>query len=82
MHRLNLTIDDSLYEVAKELSSREKKSLSDLVIESLEEYISKHSSKGEESRLILDSEDEREVLNILNSDSFIDNDEFKKRFNL
>ena len=82
MHRLNLTIDDWLYEEVKELSSVEKKSLSQLIVDSLEEYISKHSNGDKQHKLVLESEEEKEILKILNSDSFISNDVFKDKFNL
>jgi hypothetical protein len=43
MHRLNLTIDEELYEQARAVSFIEKKSISQMIRESLSEYISKNS---------------------------------------
>ena len=43
MHRLNLTIDEALYEQARAVSFIEKKSISQMIRESLSEYISKNS---------------------------------------
>jgi len=39
MHRLNLTIDKELYEQARAVSFIEKKSISQIVRESLKEYL-------------------------------------------
>jgi post-segregation antitoxin (ccd killing protein) len=82
VHRLNLTIDEALYEQARAFSFIEKKSISALVRESLSEYLSKKTKTKQQANLILEANDEKEVLEILKNDDFISNDEFKNKYNL
>ncbi len=82
MHRLNLTIDEALYEQARAVSFIEKKSISQIVRESLSEYIAKNSKTKQQADLILEADDEKEILNILRSDEFTSNEDFKNKFNL
>jgi len=82
MHRLNLTIDETLYEQARAVSFIEKKSISQIVRESLKEYLAKNSKTNKQASLILEAEDEKEILEILANDKFISNDDFKKKFDL
>ena len=82
MHRLNLTIDETLYEKVRAVSFIEKKSISQMIRESLSEYIEKNSKTKEKASLILEADDEKEILSILANDEFISNDEFKNKFNL
>jgi len=82
VHRLNLTIDEALYEQARAFSFIEKKSISALVRESLSEYLSKKTKTKQQANLILEANDEKEVLEILKNDDFISNDDFKNKYNL
>jgi len=82
MHRLNLTIDESLYEQARAVSFIEKKSISQMIRESLSEYIAKNSKTKQQADLILEADDEKELLNILANDEFTSNEDFKSKFNL
>ena len=82
MHRLNLTITESLYEQARAISFIEKKSISQMIRESLSEYIAKNSKMKEQADLLLDADDEKEVLSILANEAFTSNDDFKNKFNL
>lgn len=82
MHRLNLTIDEALYEQARAVSFIEKKSISQIVRESLSEYIEKNSKTKEQANLILEADDEKELLSILANDEFTSNEDFKNKFNL
>jgi metal-responsive CopG/Arc/MetJ family transcriptional regulator len=68
MHRINLTIDEQLYEQARAFSFLEKKSISKIIRESLSEYLSKNQAKKEKTKLLLEAEDEQEVLKILKED--------------
>ncbi len=45
MHRLNLTIDEALYEQARAFSFLENKSISQMIRESLSEYLNKSKEK-------------------------------------
>ncbi|MEA1956148.1 MAG: hypothetical protein U9N02_06600 [Campylobacterota bacterium] len=82
MHRLNLTIDEALYEQARAFSFIEKKSISQMIRESLSEYISKNNKTKEQADLILQADDEKELLSILANEKFTSSDDFKSKFNL
>ena len=82
MHRLNLTIDEALYEQARAVSFIEKKSISQMIRESLSEYIAKNSKTKQQADLILEADDEKEILSILANDEFTSNKDFKNKFNL
>ena len=82
MHRLNLTIDEALYEQARAFSFIEKKSISQMIRESLNEYLAKNTKVKKQASLLLEADDEKEVLSILSNDEFISNDDFKNKFNL
>ncbi|MGM0520018.1 MAG: hypothetical protein ACQERD_10290 [Campylobacterota bacterium] len=82
MHRLNLTIDETLYEQARAVSFIEKKSISQMIRESLSEYIAKNSKTKQQADLILEADDEKEILSILANEEFTSNDDFKSKFNL
>ena len=82
VHRLNLTIDEALYEQVRAFSFIEKKSISQMIRESLSEYISKNTKTQEQANLILEADDEKEIISILENEKFISNDDFKNKFNL
>jgi len=82
MHRLNVTIDELLYEQARAVSLIEKKSISQIIRESLREYLTKNQKIKQQNDLILEEDDKKEILSILENDEFISNDEFKSKFNL
>ena len=82
MHRLNLTIDEALYEQARAFSFIEKKSISQMVRESLNEYLSKKTKVKQQASLILEADDEKEILSILANEKFTSSNEFKNKFNL
>ena len=82
MHRLNLTIDEALYEQARAVSFIEKKSISQMIRESLSEYISKNSKTKQQVDLILEATDEKEILSILANEEFTSYSDFKSKFNL
>lgn len=82
MHRLNLTIDEALYEQVRAVSFIEKKSISQMIRESLSEYIAKNAKTKQQADLILEADDEKEILSILANDKFTSNEEFKSKFNL
>lgn len=77
MHRLNLTIDEELYEQARAVSFIEKKSISQMIRESLSEYIAKNAKTKQQADLILEADDEKEILSILANDEFTSNEDFK-----
>ncbi len=82
MHRLNLTIDEALYEQVRVFSFIEKKSISQIIRESLNEYIEKNTKTKHQANLILEADDEKEILSILANDEFTSDNDFKSKFNL
>ncbi len=82
MHRLNLTIDETLYEQARAVSFIEKKSISQIIRESLSEYLAKDTKTKQQAVLLLEADDEKEILSILKNDEFSSNEDFKSKFNL
>ncbi len=82
MHRLNLTIDEALYEQVRAFSFIEKKSISQMIRESLHEYISNNTKTKKQADLILEADDEKKILSILADEKFSSNDDFKSKFNL
>lgn len=82
MHRLNLTIDKALYEKARAMSFLKNKSISQIVRESLSEYLEKNKEVKEQAELLLEAEDEAEVLAILKEGEFSSQDEFRKKYDL
>jgi len=82
VHRLNVTIDEILYEKARAVSFIEKKSISQMIRESLSEYLSKNTKTKQQANLILETDDEKEILSILANEEFTSNDNFKSKFNL
>ena len=82
MHRLNLTIDEALYEQARAVSFIEKKSISQMIRESLSEYLAKDNKTKQQANLILEADDEQEILAILANEDFTSNSDFKSKFNL
>ena len=82
MHRLNLTIDESLYEKARAFSFLENKSISQMIRESLSEYLDKSKIKNTQVELLLEADDEEKILAIMKNEDFISQDDFAKKFNL
>ena len=82
MHRLNLTIDEGLYNQARAVSFIQNKSISQMIRESLRQYLENNFQVTQQANLILEANDEKEILNILASEEFTSNDDFKSKFNL
>jgi Arc/MetJ-type ribon-helix-helix transcriptional regulator len=68
MRRINIMIDEDLYEKVRALSFFRNESISEIIRKSLRDWIDKRISKKEE--LILSAKDEKELLEILASDEF------------
>lgn len=81
MHRISLTIDKELYEQARAFGFLEKKSVSQILRESLEAYFKTSQSK-EKATLLLDAKDKEEILNIMNTDTFVEQSDFVKKYNV
>lgn len=82
MQRLNLTIDENLYEQARAFSFLQKKSISQIIRESLEEYINSDITTKQKADLLLEADDKEEILKILKKDEFVSHQDLKAKFNL
>lgn len=82
MHRLNLTIDESLYEQVRLHSFVSKKSISQITRDGLSLYLAKKTNDSVKAQLVLEAKDEQEILEILTEDEYITENEFVKKFNL
>ncbi len=69
MRRINLTIDEQLYEQTRRASFITRRSISDLLREAMSEWFTNHSlsKRGE---LVLAAEEEDEILAILENKDF------------
>jgi hypothetical protein len=76
MRRINVIINEDLYKKAKAVAFLRNESLSEIIRRSLDEWIQKKVGKREE--LILNAKDEKEILDILDSDEFLTSEEVKK----
>lgn len=81
MHRLNLTIDEPLFEQVRAVSFLKKTSISEIVRSSLRTYLEESENK-KSAQLILEADDEKEILSILKENDFSSQDEFAKEFDL
>jgi hypothetical protein len=70
MQRLNLTIDETLYEQARAFSFVEKRPISQIIRDSLAEYFQKHTDTKSKADLILTAKDKSELLEIIQNDTF------------
>lgn len=77
MKRLNLTIDEKLYEDARKVSFITRRSISDILREAMNEWLINHKI-GEKGELLLDTNEEAEIIYIIESDSFVSIEEIKK----
>ena len=74
--------DEALYEQARASSFLENKSISQIIKESLSEYLNKNEAQKAQRDLLLEASDEKEVLKILKDDTFSSQAEFAKKYNL
>ena len=81
MKRINLTIEEDLYEQVRKASFLSRKSISAIIRDSLSEWFINHSfsKKGE---LLLATEDENEILKIIEENDFMLLDTAKSELNI
>jgi hypothetical protein len=82
MQRLNLTIDKELYEQARAFSFIQKKPISQIIRESLAQYLNANIETKQKATLLLEADDEEEILRILKEDDFLSSESFKAKFKL
>ena len=81
MKRINLTIEEDLYEQVRKASFLSRKPISAIIRDSLNEWFINHSfsKKGE---LLLATEDENEILKIIEENDFMLLDTAKSELNI
>ena len=80
MKRLNILIDEELYEKARAMAFFRKESISEIIRKSLKDWM--ENKMGKKEMLLLSARDEKEILEILSKDKFISSDETKKILDL
>ncbi len=81
MKRLNLTVDEKLYEDTRKVSFVTRRSISDILREAMEEWLINHKI-GEKGDLLLESDDEKEILEILEKDDFVSIEKVKEELKI
>ncbi len=81
MKRLNLTVDEKLYENTRKVSFVTRRSISDILREAMEEWLINHKI-GEKGELLLESDDEKEILEILEKDEFVSIEKVKEELKI
>lgn len=76
MKRLNLTVDEHLYEDARKASFIMRKPISEILREAMKEWFINHTF-GDKGELMLSKEDENDILDILENDEFENIDSIK-----
>lgn len=81
MKRINLTVDEKLYEDTRKASFVTRRPISEILREAMKEWFVNHtlSEKGE---LMLTADDESEILEILENEEFEDLDKVKAEIGL
>ncbi|MEK7433510.1 MAG: hypothetical protein AABZ74_10285 [Cyanobacteriota bacterium] len=79
---LHVKIDPNLYDKIRTLSFSERKSISDIVREGLEQYFNIKSQKNKDLELLLEEDDENRILEILQKNEIIPWSDVKKGYNL
>ena len=80
MKRLNITIDNDLYEKARAMAFVKRVSISQMIRNSLSDFLNKHSNRNTD--LLLTEKDEEKLLNIIQNEEFISSDKAKSEIGL
>jgi len=80
MKRLNITIDNDLYEKARAMAFVKRVSISQMIRNSLSDFLNKHSNRNID--LLLTEKDEEKLLNIIQNEEFISSDKAKSELGL
>jgi predicted CopG family antitoxin len=80
MKRLNILIDNDLYEKARAFAFIKRESISELIRKSLRAWIEKNLDKR--AKILLSESDEERLLHILETDEFIQADKAKENLGL
>ena len=80
MQRVNVSLDDETYETLRFLSFKNRKPMSEIIRESIAKNLKKEDKK--ESKLILEAEDKKELLEIIAKNEYVSEEEFEKELGL
>lgn len=80
MQRVNVSLDDETYEILRFLSFKNRKSMSEIIRESIAKNIKSKDKK--ESKLVLDAKDKKELLQIIEKNEYISESDFEKELGL
>ena len=78
MVRVNIQIDEKEYEVIKTLAFTQKKLYSQVIREGLKPLIESNKHIHEKLELVLEEEDEKHIMEIIEKDTHSDWNDFKK----
>jgi len=81
MKRLNLTVDENLYEDARKASFITRRPISEILREAMKEWFVNHSL-SEKGELLLSQDDETEILKIIKDEEFEDLDSVKEELGI
>lgn len=79
---LHVKIDPNLYDKIRTLGFSERKSISEIVREGLEQYFKIKSEKNTDIQLLLEEDDENRILEILQKNEVIPWSQVKKDYKL
>lgn len=82
MKRLNITIDESLYQTLRTISFIQQKSISEIIRDNLSASLKKEKKLKKTTQLVLEADDEAEILEILRENEFLNWEDVKKHHHL
>jgi len=80
MKRVNIIIEDALYEKARAVAFVRRQSISEVIRKALREWMTKHIDK--KSELVISEKEEKRLLKILATEEFVPLEEVKKSLGL
>lgn len=78
MVRVNIQLDEKEYGVIKTLAFTQKKSYAQVIREGLKPLIESNKHIHEKLELVLEEEDEKHIMKIIEKDTYSDWNDFKK----
>lgn len=82
MKRLNITIDESLYQTLRTISFIKQKSISEVIRDKLKTSLEDEKKLKKTTELVLEAEDEYEILEILKENEYLNWEDVKKKHHL
>lgn len=79
---LHVKIDPNLYDKIRTLSFSERKTISEIVRDGLEQYFKVKSDVNKDLELLLEESDEKRILSILQKNEIVSWSDLKKDYNL